>query len=129
MSAPIEEEICAPRRPRSRRSSSPTLGLAEPSLDRVIRASYELLGLISFFTVGEDEVRAWTIRRGTRAREAAGAIHSDIERGFIRAEVVRWDDLLRLKTLPPAATQACSAWKGRSTWCRTATSSHFRFNV
>jgi ribosome-binding ATPase len=63
------------------------LGLEEPALDRFIRAAYGLLDLISFFTVGADEVRAWTIRRGTRAREAAGRIHSDLERGFIRAEV------------------------------------------
>ena len=93
---PIEQEIAGLAEP-SRREFLAELGLAEPSLDRVIRASYELLGLISFFTVGEDEVRAWTIRRGTRAREAAGAIHSDIERGFIRAEVVRWEDLVRLR--------------------------------
>jgi hypothetical protein len=63
------------------------LGLAESALDRFIRAAYELLDLISFFTVGPDEVRAWTIRRGTKAKRAAGKIHSDLERGFIRAEV------------------------------------------
>ena len=61
--------------------------ITQLGLERVIRVSYELLGLISFFTVGEDEVRAWTIHRGTRARQAAGRIHSDLERGFIRAEV------------------------------------------
>jgi GTP-binding protein YchF len=70
-------------------------GLHEPALDRVIRATYDLLGLISFFTVGPDECRAWTVRAGESAQQAAGAIHSDLERGFIRAEVVRWDDLLR----------------------------------
>src|SRR5207244_10412080 len=64
------------------------LGLAESGLDRVIRASYDLLGYISFFTVGEDECRAWSIPRGTPAQLAAGEIHSDIQRGFIRAEVV-----------------------------------------
>ncbi len=67
------------------------LGLDQPALHRFIRAAYALLDLISFFTVGEDEVRAWTIRRGTRAREAAGRIHSDLERGFIRAEVTPYD--------------------------------------
>ena len=70
------------------------LGLHEPALDRVIHATYELLGLISFFTVGEDEVRAWTIHRGDRAPRAAGRIHSDLERGFIRAEVVHYEDFM-----------------------------------
>ena len=69
------------------------LGLAESGLDRVIRASYDLLGYISFFTVGEDECRAWSIPRGTPAQLAAGEIHSDIARGFIRAEVVHYDAL------------------------------------
>lgn len=70
------------------------LGIEESSLDRLIRISYELLGLCSFFTVGPDEVRAWTIEKGARAVDAAGEIHSDLARGFIRAEVVRWDELL-----------------------------------
>jgi len=70
------------------------LGLKESGLDRVIRASYDLLGYISFFTVGEDENRAWSIPRGTNAQNAAGEIHSDIQRGFIRAEVCRYEDLL-----------------------------------
>ncbi len=98
VSAPIEQEIST-LSPEEQKDFLADLGLSEPSLDRVTRASYDLLGVISFFTVGEDEVRAWTIRRGTRAREAAGAIHSDIERGFIRAEVVHCDDLIRLKTM------------------------------
>ena len=75
------------------------LGLRESGLDRVIRASYDLLGYISFFTVGEDENRAWSIPRGTSAQEAAGEIHTDIQRGFIRAEVVRYDHLLARGTL------------------------------
>jgi hypothetical protein len=70
------------------------LGLRESGLDRVIRASYDLLGYISFFTVGEDECRAWSIPRDTTAQIAAGEIHTDIQRGFIRAEVVRYEDLL-----------------------------------
>ena len=69
-------------------------GLAESGLARLIRKSYELLGLISFFTVGEDECRAWTVPRGVRAQQAAGAIHSDLEKHFIRAETIRWDQLL-----------------------------------
>jgi GTP-binding protein YchF len=75
------------------------LGLAESGLDRVIRAAYELLGYVSFFTVGEDECRAWSIPRGTPAQEAGGAIHSDIQRGFIRAEVVHCDRLLERGSL------------------------------
>ena len=75
------------------------LGLRESSLDRVIRASYDLLGYISFFTVGEDESRAWSIPRGTNAQNAAGEIHTDIQRGFIRAEVCRYEHLLARGTL------------------------------
>jgi len=74
-------------------------GLKEPGLDRLIHATYRLLGLISFFTTGDPEVRAWTIRRGTTAVKAAGTVHSDFERGFIKAEVVRWDDLLAAGSL------------------------------
>ena len=70
------------------------LGLAEPALDRLVRATYELLGLCSFFTVGEDEVRAWTVACGTPAQQAAGAIHSDLERGFIRAEVIHYEEFM-----------------------------------
>jgi len=78
------------------------LGLKESGLDRVIRATYDLLGYISFFTVGEDECRAWSIARGTSAQEAAGEIHSDIQRGFIRAEVVAYDALIQRGSM-----QAC----------------------
>lgn len=77
-------------------------GLKEPGLNRLIRATYDLLGLISFFTAGEPEVRAWTIRRGTTAVKAAGVIHTDIERNFIRAEVVRCEDLLAAGSVPAA---------------------------
>jgi ribosome-binding ATPase YchF (GTP1/OBG family) len=77
-------------------------GLSEPGLDRLIRATYGLMGLISFFTAGEPEVRAWTIRRGTTAAKAAGVIHSDIEHNFIRAEVVRCAELLAAGSIPAA---------------------------
>ena len=70
------------------------LGIAESGLDRLVKASYTLLGLISYLTSGEDECRAWTIRRGTKAPQAAGKIHSDFERGFIRATVVAYDDFV-----------------------------------
>ena len=84
---------------RTRRPFLADLGLTESGLDRVIRASYDLLGYISFFTVGEDECRAWSIPRGTSAQLAAGEIHSDIARGFIRAEVVAYDALIARGTM------------------------------
>ncbi len=70
------------------------LGLDESGLDKVIKASYDLLGLMSFLTAGKPEVRAWTIKKGTKAPDAAGKIHSDIQRGFIRAEIVSYNDLI-----------------------------------
>ena len=87
LSASVEAEI-AGLEPEDQAAFLEDLGLREPALARFIRTAYGLLDLISFFTVGEDEVRAWTIQRGTRARQAAGRIHSDLERGFIRAEVI-----------------------------------------
>ena len=112
VSAPIEEEI-ARLDGDEQAEFLAELGLGEPSVHRVIRASYEILGLISFFTVGEDEVRAWTIRRGTVARRAAGAIHSDLERGFIRAEVVPWQDLIEHRSLAACRQEASAATRGQ----------------
>lgn len=128
VSAPIEQEISR-LPPDEQREFLSDLGLTEPSLYRVTRASYELLGLISFFTVGEDEVRAWTIRRGTPARGAAGAIHSDIERGFIRAEISRWDDLLRLKTTAACREAALLRLEGKEYVMQDGDVANFRFNV
>jgi hypothetical protein len=87
LSASVEAEI-ARMDPADRPAFLEDLGLGEPALTRFIQTAYGLLDLVSFFTVGEDEVRAWPIRRGTKARQAAGRIHSDLERGFIRAEVM-----------------------------------------
>ncbi|MEA2560904.1 MAG: ribosome-binding ATPase [Acidobacteriota bacterium] len=128
VSAPIEQDISA-MPPEEQKEFLADLGLAEPSLDRVNRASYELLGLIAFFTVGEDEVRAWTIRRGTKAREAAGTIHSDIERGFIRAEIVPWDDLVRLKTMAACSKAGLTRLEGKEYEMKDGDVVHFRFNV
>jgi ribosome-binding ATPase len=88
-------------------------GLKEPGLNRLIHATYDLMGLTSFFTAGEPEVRAWTIHKGTNAVKAAGAIHSDIEKGFIRAEVVRWDDLLAAGSLGAAREKAQVRLEGK----------------
>jgi ribosome-binding ATPase len=88
-------------------------GIDEPGLNRVIRLSYDLLGLLSFFTVGEDEVRAWTVRRGALAPEAAGAIHTDLQKGFIRAEVVHYDDLTALGGLAEARTKGKLRLEGK----------------
>jgi GTP-binding protein YchF len=105
------------------------LGIQESSLDRVIRASYGLLGLMSFFTVGPDETRAWTIRQGATAVEAAGEIHSDIQRGFIRAEVVAYDDLVAAGGLPEARKHGKLRLEGKTYVMRDGDVAHFLFNV
>lgn len=92
-SGKIEEEIAALSDDEAAAFRS-ELGIGEPALDRIIHSSYDLLGLISFYTVGEDECRAWPIRRGTVASRAAGTIHTDLEKGFIRAEVIRYEELV-----------------------------------
>ena len=128
VSAPIEQEISRLEEEEQAEFLG-ELGLTEPSLNRVLRASYELLGLISFFTVGEKEVRAWTIRRGTVARDAGRVIHSDIQRGFIRAEVVPWDELLRLGALSAARDQGLLRLEGKEYVVKDGEVVHFRFNV
>jgi ribosome-binding ATPase YchF (GTP1/OBG family) len=105
------------------------LGITEPARNRVIRMSYELLGLMSFLTAGEDEVRAWTIRRNTPAVEAAGAIHSDIQRGFIRAEVVAFDDLMKAGTMVDAKKAGTVRLEGKLYIVKDGDICHFLFNV
>ena len=90
------------------------LGLSEAPLERVVHATYDLLGLTSFFTTGEDEVRAWTVAKGSTAQQAAGAIHSDLERGFIRAEVIRWDELLKAGSEANARKQGLLRTEGKT---------------
>lgn len=104
-------------------------GLTETAMNRMIRRSYELLGLISFFTVGEDEVRAWTIRRGIPALEAAGAVHSDIQRGFIRAEVLAYDDLMSAGSYAEARKRATVRLEGKTYEVKDGDIAHFRFNI
>jgi ribosome-binding ATPase YchF (GTP1/OBG family) len=105
------------------------LGITEPARNRVISMSYELLGLMSFLTAGEDEVRAWTIRRNTPAVEAAGAIHSDIQRGFIRAEVVAFDDLIKAGGMVEAKKQGTVRLEGKQYIVKDGDICHFLFNV
>ena len=105
------------------------LGIKEPARDRFIRAAYQLLDLISFLTSGEDECRAWSIRRGTTAHRAAGVIHSDIERGFIRAEVVRFEDLIELKSEARCREQGKLKLEGKEYIVHDGDVIHFRFNV
>jgi hypothetical protein len=90
------------------------LGVAESGLDRVIRLSHSLLGLISFFTTASDEVKAWTIRRNTTAQKAAGKIHTDMERGFIRAEVISHDDLMKCGSLAEARKHGLLHLEGKN---------------
>ena len=104
-------------------------GITSSALDRVIKKSYEILGLISFFTVGEDEVKAWTIKRGTPALEAAGVIHSDIQKGFIRAEVVGYDDLMEAGSLNEAKKRGTLRLEGKTYEVKDGDVVHFRFNV
>ena len=105
------------------------LGVSEPALRRVVRATYELLGLISFFTTGEDEVRAWTVPAATPAQLAAGAIHSDLERGFIRAEVIRWDELLKAGSEANAKRAGIMRTEGKTYPVRDGDCFHVLFNV
>jgi GTP-binding protein YchF len=128
VAATIEAEV-AQLSPEDARAFREDLGLEEPGLDRVIRTSYTLLGLISFLTAGEDECRAWTIRRGTKAQVAAGTIHSDIERGFIRAEVVAFDDLVAAGSLAACREKGTLRLEGKEYVVRDGDVINFRFNV
>lgn len=105
------------------------IGIAEPARDRFIRASYALLNLISFFTAGEDEVRAWTITQGTMAKNAAGKIHSDIERGFIRAEVIAYDDFVLHGSEAKCKEAGKLRLEGKDYLVKDADIIHFRFAV
>lgn len=105
------------------------LGIRESGLDQLIRKSYALLGLISFLTAGQPEVRAWTIKKGTKAPQAAGKIHSDIERGFIRAEVIAFDDLMRVGNMSAAKDKGLVRSEGKEYVMQDGDIVLFRFNV
>ena len=128
LSGKIEMEI-AQLPPEEAEAFLEDLKITEPALHRLIRVCYELLGMISFLTVGEDEVRAWTIRRGTTALFAAGKVHSDIQRGFIRAEVVHYDDFIAAGSLAAAREKGMLRLEGKTYEVRDGDIINFRFNV
>ncbi len=128
LSGKIEMEL-AQLPPEEAQAFLGELGISEPALNRLIRMSYELLGLISFLTFGEDEVRAWTIKRGTTAHKAAGKVHSDIERGFIRAEVVNFDDFIRVGSMTAAREKGLLKLEGKAYEVKDGDMITFRFNV
>jgi hypothetical protein len=128
LSAKIEQEI-SQLNEEEKQMFMEDLGIQEPALPKLIRASYELLDLISFFTVGEDECRAWTIKKGTNAQKAAGTIHSDLERGFIRAEVVHYDDFMKYKSLSKCKEAGILRLEGKDYIVKDGDIISVRFNV
>ena len=128
VSARIEEEI-AQLDGEEKQMFLEELGIKESGLDRLIKASYTLLGLISYLTAGEPEVRAWTIKQGTKAPQAAGKIHSDFERGFIRAEVVSFDDLMACGNMTAAKEKGLVRSEGKEYVMKDGDIVLFRFNV
>ena len=105
------------------------LGLEEPGLDRVIRAAYDLLGLQTYFTAGVKEVRAWTVRKGATAPQAAGVIHTDFERGFIRAEVIAYNEYVQHKGEKGSQEAGKMRLEGKDYIVQDGDVMHFRFNV
>ncbi len=128
ISAQIEQEI-AELDEDEKQEYLEAMGLEESGLDKLIAASYRLLGLLSFLTSGEDETRAWTIKMGTKAPQAAGKIHSDFERGFIRAEVVNYRDLLDCGTYAKAREKGLVSLEGKDYVVKDGDVILFRFNV
>ena len=124
----IEEEL-ASLDGKDKKEMLEALNLNQSGLDKVIKASYNLLGLMSFLTAGEPEVRAWTIKKGTKAPEAAGKIHSDIERGFIRAEIVSYDDLIKEGSMNAAKEKGLVRSEGKDYIMQEGDIVLFRFNV
>ena len=124
----IEEELSS-LEGKDKKEMLEALGLSESGLDKVVKTSYDLLGLMSFLTAGEPEVRAWTIKKGTKAPQAAGKIHSDIERGFIRAEVVSYDDLIREGSMLACKEKGLVRSEGKEYVMQDGDIVLFRFNV
>ena len=129
LSAEIESEVGQLENEEDAKAFMADLGIQEPGLTKLIRISYELLGLMSFFTVGKDEVRAWTIPVNTKAVHAAGTIHSDLERGFIRAEVISYDDQIKYETLANARQHGALRLEGKEYIVQDGDIINVRFNV
>ena len=129
ISAAIEAELAQLDNARERRDFLTTLGLGDAGLDRVIRAGYQLLGLITFFTVGPKEAHAWTIERGTKAPQAAGRIHTDFEKGFIRAETIAYADFVAYGGEQGAKDAGRMRLEGADYVVQDGDIMHFRFNV
>jgi GTP-binding protein YchF len=124
----IESEI-SELPPEDRKGYLETLGMSESGLDQVIRAAYQLLGLYSYFTAGVQEVRAWTIEKGMKAPQAAGVIHTDFEKGFIRAEVIAYEDFVREGGEAGAKAKGLLRLEGKEYVVNDGDVMHFRFNV
>ena len=129
VSAQIEAEISELETDEEKTEFLETLGLTQSGLDKLIQASYHLLGLISFLTAGPQEVRAWTIKRGTKAPQAGGKIHSDIERGFIKAETIAYEDLVEHGTMSAAKEKGLVRLEGKEYIVKDGDVILFKFNV
>ena len=129
ISAGIEADIAELEDPEERKEFLEAMDLEEPGVNRVIRACYQLLQLITYFTAGEKEVRAWTIRTGTKAPQAAGVIHTDFEKGFIRAEVIKYDDYVALGSEQAVKEAGKMGVEGKEYTVIDGDVMHFRFNV
>jgi len=129
LSGKVEMEIAELETEAERREFLSDMGLTESGLDRMIRTGYELLGLITYFTAGVKECRAWTIRRGTLAPQAAGVIHTDFERGFIRAELYNYKDLMEAGTEAAVKSRGLMRLEGKTYVFQDGDIVHFRFNV
>jgi GTP-binding protein YchF len=129
ISAAIESDISQLESPEEREMFLQDLGLKEPGASVLIREAYRLLNLITYFTAGEKEVRAWTIHKGMTAPQAAGVIHSDFEKGFIRAEVIKYDDYIRLGSEASCRDAGKLAQEGKEYIVQDGDVMHFRFNV
>lgn len=127
--AQIEAEISELETDEEKKEFLETLGLEQSGLDKLIRASYHLLGLISFLTAGEMEVRAWTIKNGTKAPQAGGKIHSDIERGFIKAETIAYEDLIQYGNMTAAKEKGAVRLEGKEYVVKDGDVILFKFNV
>ena len=128
VAAKFEEDI-AGLDPEEAEMFMADLGLTETGLDRLIKTSYDLLGYISFLTAGEDDVHAWTIVRGTKAPKAAGKVHTDIERGFIRAEIVAFEDLKACGSMAAAKDKGLFRLEGKDYVMQDGDVTMFRFNI